>query len=116
VRPQAKEIPVPFDCLDVAHQAIAQLRRLVAAIAQHDADLARQIRRAASSVPLNIAEGRQRFGRDRAHSWRVAAGSAAEVREALRVALAWGYIDAAAAAGALERLDRIGAMLWKATH
>jgi hypothetical protein len=37
-------------------------------------------------------EGSQRTGRDRFHLYRVAAGSAAEVRTALALATTWGYI------------------------
>src|SRR6185436_12076499 len=100
------ETDMPFDALDIAHQFIAQLRPLVASIALEDADLARQLRRAATSVPLNLGEGRQRNGRDRKHLYRVAAGSAAECTEALRVAVGWRYIEAGAAADALASLDR----------
>ena len=107
---------MPFDALDIAHQVIRELRPLVAAIAHSDADLARQIRKAASSVPLNLGEGRQRAGRDRRHLWRVAAGSAAEVTEALRVAISWGYLDEAAATAALASLERARAILWRLTH
>jgi four helix bundle protein len=103
-----------FDTLEVARLAIRQIAPLVARVAARDPDLARQLRRAATSVPLNIAEGRERRGKDRAQLYRVAAGSAAEAVEALQVALAWGYI--ADAADALDSLDRVRAMLWKQTH
>ena len=46
--------------------------------------------------------------------FRIAAGSAAEVRAALEVALAWGCIDAAPEAEA--ELDRVLAMVWRLTH
>ena len=49
----------------------------------HDGDLARQIRRAALSVPANLAKGRRRTGRDRGYHWRIAAGSAEEVLGAM---------------------------------
>jgi four helix bundle protein len=42
--------------------------------------------------PLNIAEGARRVGRDRAHHYRIAAGSAAEVAAALEIAATWGYV------------------------
>jgi four helix bundle protein len=105
-----------FDALDIAHQVITQLRAPLALIARADGDLARQIRRAATSVPLNLSEGRQRAGKDRTHLWRVAAGSAAEASEALHVAVSWGYVDATAAAAALATLDRLRAVLWRLTH
>jgi hypothetical protein len=52
----------------------------------------------------------------RLHHWRVAAGSADEVRTALRVAVAWGDFDEPDAADALGLLDRVLAMLWRLTH
>ena len=76
--------------------------------------LADQLRRAASSVALNIAEGNRRVGQDRFHFFRIAAGSAAEVRAALEVGRAWGSIGASPAAGA--ELYRVLAMLWRLTH
>ena len=71
---------------------------------------------AASSIALNISEGERRRGKDRIHLWRVAAGSAAEVRTALRVAEAWGDIARGKSQRPLELLDRVIAMLWRMTH
>ena len=89
---------------------------LVESIARKDPDLARQLRRAGTSIPLNVAEGAQRRGKDRAHSYPIAAGSAAESVEALLSAIAWDYITDADAADALAHLDRERAMLWRLTH
>ena len=105
-----------FDALEVSLDLVRSLRRPVALVRNRDRDLSLQIRRAASSVVLNIAEGRERAGADRAHHWRVAAGSAAEVRAALRVAVAWGDVEDRDVARALELLDRVLAMLWRMTH
>jgi four helix bundle protein len=99
-----------------AEQMIRQLTSVVPAVARADRALGDQLRRAATSVPLNIAEGNSRAGGDRAHHFRVAAGSAREVRAALGVATAWGYVDAQQVTGALEELDRVLAMLWRLTH
>ena len=75
-----------FDVLEVSLEMIGALREPVRRLQSGDRDLARQVRRAASSVTLNIAEGQKRAGADRRHSWRVACGSADEVRVALRTA------------------------------
>ena len=105
-----------FDALDVAVEINRAVAAPVAKIAQHDADLARQIRRAAPSIPLNIAEAHRRVGKDRLHLFRIAAGSTAEVRAALQVALAWGHVAAGAIVEVLELLDREQAMLWRLVH
>jgi four helix bundle protein len=105
-----------FVTLEVALELIRNLREPLAALAQRHPTLTDQIRRAADSVPLNVAEGRRRVGRDRLHSFRVAAGSADEVRAGLRVAEAWGHLSPAAIAPALASCDRVLALLWGLTH
>ena len=105
-----------FDTMDVSLDMVGQIARPIATIAKSDPDLARQLRRAAVSVPLNVAEGRQRAGRDQLHLYRVAAGSLAEVRVALEVARAMGYVAADDVAAGLALGDRVAAMLWRLTH
>jgi four helix bundle protein len=105
-----------FETLELSIDLIYKLRQPVARLRTKDAELSSQIRAAASSVALNLAEGRKRTGKDRLHHWRIAAGSADEVRTALRVALAWGDLEEPDAAGALGLLDRVLAMLWRLTH
>ena len=105
-----------FDAFDVALEMIRSLHQPLAIIGQRDPDLAQQLRRAAASVPLNLSEGRRRNGKDRLHLWRVAAGSADEVVASLRVAQAFGLLDAASIAPALGLCDRVLAMLWRLTH
>ncbi len=75
-----------------------------------------QIRRAATSLVLNLAEGRKRIGRDRLNHWRIASGSADKVRAALRLAAAWGDLDPASYKKPFHLLDRLAAMLWRLTH
>ncbi len=105
-----------FIAFDVALEMIRRVREPLAALAARDPDLARQLRRAAAAVALNLSEGRRRHGRDRIHLWRVAAGSADEMVAGLRVAEAWGHLDANAIAPALGACDEILAMLWKLTR
>jgi four helix bundle protein len=104
-----------FDAFEVAIEAIAALKGVVMVIRQHDAELAKQVVRAASSVAANVAEGNRRVGRDRLHFLRIAAGSADEVVAHLRVARAWGWIGNEAEQ-ALGLLDRELAMLYRLTH
>jgi four helix bundle protein len=104
-----------FQVLEVAHSLVDALCEPVTALSRHNRSLADQLLRAASSVPLNIAEGNRRVGKDRLHIWRQAAGSADEVRAALRVAISWRQLRAAEVAPALECCDRVLAMLWRLT-
>ncbi|MGH7295406.1 MAG: four helix bundle protein [Polyangiaceae bacterium] len=77
---------------DVMLEVIATMRPLVAAIERHDRDLACQLRRAASSVVLNLAEGSGSFGGVRRQRYRTALGSAREAWSCLLVAEAAGYV------------------------
>jgi four helix bundle protein len=86
--------------------ALRSMRGLLTAIERRDADLARQLRRAASSVVLNLAEGSGSFGRVRTARYRTALGSARETLSCLRVAEAFGYVDAMPH-GLLERINRV---------
>ena len=105
-----------FQCLDVSLALVRSLRRPVERIQSHDRSLADQLRRAATSISLNLAEGRRRTGKDRRHLWRVAAGSADETRSCLLVADAWGYVDAKDLSESLELADRVVAMCWRLTR
>ena len=107
---------MPFQAHVMAMQTIPLLKDLVKTIRLHDPDLADQLRRAASSMVLNIGEGSRRQGRDRVQRYRIAAGSAAETRDALEVARAWGYVDAKATAAPLAKLDRVLALTRGLTH
>jgi four helix bundle protein len=75
-----------------------------------------QIRRASASIALNIAEGAQRSGKDRLQHYRIAAGSAAEVHAALRIAAAWRYITSDVLMPAQALATRTVALLWRLTH
>jgi four helix bundle protein len=75
-------------------EAIAEMRPMIAAIERHDRDLGRQLRRAASSVVLNIAEGSGSSGGTRTERYRNALGSARETIACLRTAEAFGYVGA----------------------
>ncbi len=79
-------------------------------------DLVKQLRRAASSVALNLSEGRKRRGGDRLHLWRIASGSAEETRICLHLAEAWGYVQAGEVSESLKLLDQILAICWRLTE
>ncbi len=105
-----------FDAFEISLCLVRSLRDVLARLETRDTSLTNQIKRAAASVPLNLNEGRRRTGKDRLHFWKIAAGSADEVRAALRVAEAFGYLDEAAIAEPLQFADRVLAMLWRLTR
>jgi four helix bundle protein len=102
-----------LEALELSLSCIAILRKLFPSSRVRDSRLATHIRDAGSSVSLNLAEGNRRTGRDRIHLWNIASGSAEEVRIALRVAVAWGYLGENAVTEALQRIDHLQAVLWK---
>ena len=69
-----------------------------------DRDLRDQGYRALKIVVLNVAEGGKRGGKDRGYHFRIAAGSAAELRAALQLAVTFDFVTK-------ERIDPIDALL-----
>ncbi|MBN8610105.1 MAG: four helix bundle protein [Deltaproteobacteria bacterium] len=94
-------------------QVVARLRPIVRVIEGHDRDLTRQIRRAASSVALNLAEAEGSDRGNRRARLHTALGSAREVRAGIQVAAAWGYLTEADATDIDAALDRVAAMTWR---
>jgi len=81
--------------LFVAHELglelVRSLGRVLPRIARRDKDLARQLKRSAASVVLNLAEGTHSDPGNRQARYASAAGSAKETQSALVIAEAWGY-------------------------
>ena len=99
-----------LDAQKVAMELIEGLREVVA---RTRPDLADQIRRAATSVALNLAEGTRRQGRDKKRVYRIAAAEAQELKTALAVAAAWGDVEAERIAAVLALAERLGAMTYR---
>jgi len=97
--------------LDASLELVRALRRIVDRLSQADRDLARQIRRAATSITLNLAEGSGRSGKDRMHCFRIAKGSALEVEAALQLTVAWGFAEEGEVTPALNLVRRCQAMI-----
>jgi four helix bundle protein len=116
MRSQTLDRGESFQVLDVAIELASTMRQPAEVLRGRDPGLYRQLREATSSIALNIGESRGRNGRDRLHHLRIAAGSAQEVRVALRLAAAWGDLRQEAIEPALRLVDRILAMLWRLTH
>jgi four helix bundle protein len=97
--------PIRYEVLDEVLSVVALSRSLVDAIQRKDRDLASQVRRAVSSIALNVAEG---FGTASGNSrlrFETARGSLYEAQAGIRVAVAWGYLNAEQCAGVLEAID-----------
>ena len=103
-----------FIAYEVSVELVTSLRELVPRLEQSDRELADQMRRAASSVVLNLAEGQRSAKGNKQKHYAIAHGSANEVKAALELARAWGWIDEARAP--CEILDRLLALLWRLTH
>ena len=104
--------------LKVHDEAVSMCRELAPLcrqIGKHDLDLARQLRRAASSVVLNLGEGAYLGGGLERARFKTALGSAAEVRSAVLVAEAFGLIETLDHARR-DRVDKIIATLRKLTR
>ena len=93
-------------------EVLRALRPVVAQIETRDRDLARQLRRAASSIALNVSEGSGSRGGTRRERYQNALGSARETGACWDVAIAFGYIDEVEA-GVLSALDHVRATLAK---
>ena len=92
-----------FEALRLTLVLIRALRLPLKRLASVDADLARQARRAATSIALQLAEGSGSAGGNPRRYYRYAHASARETRQCIGVALAWGYMDQATA----DRLDAL---------
>ncbi|MBW2190520.1 MAG: four helix bundle protein [Deltaproteobacteria bacterium] len=97
---------------DRARNIVRELVPLLHAIREEDKSLAEQLKRAAQSVVLNIAEARGSDAGNAKARFSAACGSAKEIRAALNVASDWGYIEAQRATHLDERLDEVCAITW----
>jgi len=91
---------------EVILEVIGELRPVMGQIERCDADLARQMRRAASSVALNTAEGMCSQGRIRGARYHTAMGSMRETLACIEVGLALGYL-AEVDASLVDRIRKI---------
>jgi four helix bundle protein len=98
----------------VALELVNALRPIVEAVKQCDSNLADQMKRAATSVLLNLAEGQRRVAGNKRRAFEIAHGEAREVLGCLDCAAAWGYV--ADASTARKILDRLLGLCWGLTH
>ena len=103
-----------FIAYEVSVQLVTSLRKVIPAIERFDRDLGDQMRRAASSVVLNLAEGQRRQKGNKHRAYETAHGEAREVLGCLDCAHAWGWIGEDSAARA--KCDRLLGLCWGLTH
>jgi four helix bundle protein len=91
-------------------EIIRSLRDVISAFEKRDPDLARQLRRASSSVALNIAEANGSRGRNRGARFHTALGSLRETLSCVEVGHALGYVDPLPEIA--QRIDRLCGALY----
>jgi four helix bundle protein len=106
----------PFEAYEVALELAVAMGPVIERVGRRDRDMAGQMRRATQGVPSSLAEGARRAGQDRIQLFRIASGSAAEIRTLLILARAWGYLRPTDLEAVQPLLDRELAMLWRLTH
>jgi four helix bundle protein len=105
-----------FQRLDVYRCAIQFLglsSALLSRLPRGNGDLTDQLRRAALSIPLNIAEGSGKGDRDAARFYRIARGSALECVAVIEAMEALGFVTSGEVAEERVLLERVVAMLTK---
>jgi four helix bundle protein len=95
-----------------ARRVVREVAPLLRLIRRQDRALADQLKRAAQSVVLNIAEARGSDAGNARARFSTACGSAKEVRAALHFASDWGYIGRERATHLDQRLDEVCAITW----
>src|SRR5258708_37127508 len=92
----------------VATSLCRLLKPIVEQIRSSDRNLADQMRRAATSVVLNLAEGQRRFGGNKLGADEIAPGEPREGLGCLDVAAGWGLsVDDRDAKASPRRLSRL---------
>jgi four helix bundle protein len=103
-----------FVAYQVALELVTDLKPIVETLSRHDSNLADQIKRASTSVVLNLSEGASRQKGNKRRAYEIANGEAREVVGCLDCAMAWGYIGDVMPVRA--KLDRLLGLCWGLTH
>jgi len=95
----------------IAMSGVRMVGPIAKAMARVARDRARQLRRAATSVALNIAEGETAIGGNRRARFDTAIGSARESIACLEAAEALLYVRGSETLGVIDRFDHVIATL-----
>ncbi len=96
----------------VVLEVVRGLRPVIEAVERKDADLGRQMRRAASSVALNVSEGMYSRGKSQGARYHTAMGSMRETLSCIEVGMALGYVEDVGV-GLRARIDHVLGTLFK---
>ena len=107
---------MPFEALENAIALVSKLQPVLQKIRRRDPGLCDQAQRAAQDHALALSEGGSRTGREEIRFWRAALGSITELRDALRISLASGYVGDADLVEVAPLVDRGRAMAWRLVH
>ena len=97
---------------DFVIELVRAVQPVIQQVGEKDPNLADQLRRALTSVPLNMSEGAYAHGRNTRARFHTALGSAAEVRACIEIAEALGYVTAIDPV-VHDGLDRVIATLYR---
>ena len=106
----AESESVVLHIYEVIRQVLRELAPIIVVVERRNPDLGKQLVRAASSILLNVGEGRYSQGRNQGARYHTAMGSANETLACLHVALDLAFIESVDPA-LLDQLDRIIATL-----
>jgi four helix bundle protein len=112
--PNDRQVPPAIGALSI--EIISLIRPLVPRVRRRDRSLATQLVRAASDAAMNVAEAERAEPASKKQRFVDAASNVNETQAALRVAIAWGYVEAAEAEPANALLGRMNAMLTRLTR
>ena len=104
--------PLRYEILEQTLSVISLANPLVAAIQRKDRDLASQVRRALSSVGLNVAEGFGTAAGNGRLRFETARGSLYEAQAGIRIAVAWGYFTQQQAETVLAAMHALGGRVY----
>jgi four helix bundle protein len=102
---------MPFVAYDLSLDLMRSLREPLKLIRARNADLAKQLDRAADSVHQNLAEAGGRWGDDRTRMFRYAYGSCREVRASLELGVIKGFLSGREPPHAIA--NRLGGLLYR---
>ena len=102
---------VPHSLGAISIETISLIRPLIPRIKRRDRSLAGQLVKAASGAAMNIAEADRCEPAAKKARFGAAAGQVNETQAALRVAVAWGYVEATDIEAVNGLIVRMNAML-----